>query len=332
MCGPVATRRRRCGGRVASSRSATARIDSSVVRLWSSTRIASAGTPRAMRVLRGRRPPRSSGRPAALPPVTTRRGATPGEVQLDGVVEAGREDRRRAAVVLGRAQDDDGVGRALPRRAGPGPRSGTSRSRRPGRRRGRPRAASRSRSRTHRCRGPIAAGAGRGSGRVSGRGTSCTSRPSRTSTGRCGRSARRSACSRAGRRPDGRLPSRRSPSRSRPVAERTRGGAAGRRAAGGPRRGSSTRRAGRPGGDGRRRRRAGRRPRPPAARAPPRIAAAPRASDAATAGSAPSPGRRLAGDGHAEDRDGDAVADEAAQLLVQPNASRRNSLSGSCWA
>ena len=54
-------------------------------------------------------------------------------------------------------------------------------------------------------------------------------------------------------------------------------------------------------------------------------------------GRARGPGRRPAGgcslDGDPEDRRRDAVADEGAELLVHAGyASRRNSLSGSCWA
>ena len=37
----------------------------------------------------------------------------PGLEEFDGVIEPRREERRRAAVVLGRAHDHDGVGRAL---------------------------------------------------------------------------------------------------------------------------------------------------------------------------------------------------------------------------
>ena len=74
--------------------------------------------------------------PSALPPVTTRTARRPRWYSAIGVVESGREDRRRPAVVLGRAQDDDRVGRPLVVALALRPDPDTSRSRRRRRARG----------------------------------------------------------------------------------------------------------------------------------------------------------------------------------------------------
>ena len=165
---------------------------------------------------------------------------------------------------------------------------------------------------------------------VSGRGTSCTSRPTRTSTGRCGRCARRSACSPA-------VPGRGAPRRAagprtvrgRAVAEPLLDVAdAGGSRTSRPHRPAVAAEAARAAVPARAARR---RPGVAPARAPVR-AATPAAIAAAPSGSPPTGRGGLLLDGHAEDRRGDLVADEAAQLLVQPERLARNSLSGSCWA
>ena len=79
---------------------------------------------------------------------------------------------------------------AAARRAGPGPRSGTSRSRRPRRRRARPTTSDHHEVARHRAPGRAARSTPAVPAALSGRGTSCTSRPTRTSTGRCARSGR----------------------------------------------------------------------------------------------------------------------------------------------
>ena len=84
--------------------------DSSVVRPWSSTRIASPARPATIAYARGR-PGLRRAVARQLAAGHDEDGARPASIEVDGVVEAGREDRRRAAVVLGGAEDDDRVGR-----------------------------------------------------------------------------------------------------------------------------------------------------------------------------------------------------------------------------
>ena len=143
---------------------------------------------------RGPRRPRSSGR--RRPCRRSRRvRRDAGLVQLDGVVEPCREERRRPAVVLGRAQDDDRVGRALvvalalrpdPVRRVAGDARAMPRQ---------PTTTDHDQVARDRC---VASSGSVGSmlvaaSALSARGTSCTSRRIRTSTDRCARSGRRSA-------------------------------------------------------------------------------------------------------------------------------------------
>ena len=169
---------------------------------------------------------------------------------------------------------------------------------------------------------------------LSGRGTSCTWRPSRTSTGRCARSARRSACSPAARR---RRPRRRATARRRRrdrlVAERL-ADVADRRARPARRRAATAEPAPAAAvvaGRG-----------PAAAAAGPDVAPAPLPSPAAAARSAAAPAasacdRPASGGGWRWTVT--RKIDEATPWRMRPrsssysrNASRRNSLSGSCWA
>ena len=71
-----------------------------------------------------RSPPRSSGRPRPCRRSRPGSGATPVVEQLDRVVEPGREHRRGTAVVLGRAHARRSRRPAAARRGRPGPRSG----------------------------------------------------------------------------------------------------------------------------------------------------------------------------------------------------------------
>ena len=104
MCGRSDTKTASRGRRRAAGRR-TARIDSSVVRLLSSTRMAAGHA-----VGDGVRPGGGGlGRPVAfrLAAGDDQARCDPGVVELDGVVEPGGEDRRRTAVVLGGAHDHD---------------------------------------------------------------------------------------------------------------------------------------------------------------------------------------------------------------------------------
>ena len=114
-----------------------------------------------------------------------------GAIQRDRVVQPRGEQRRRSAVVLGRAHDHDRIGRALLVELA-----------------ARPDAIGRiadEQGKTHEPEKDHAPDIARdgtalyltlrrrpGSGALSDRGTSCTSRPTRTSTGRCARSGHRS--------------------------------------------------------------------------------------------------------------------------------------------
>ena len=124
----------------------------------------------------GRRPPRWSGRRRACRRSRRTRSARPGVPQGHRVLQAGLEHGRRAAVVLRGAQHDDRVRGPLLVAGRPGTRSGTVAA-------AAATATTRPPMRKRRTRSPDRS-------RVRPRDTSCTSGPSRTSTGRCGRSGR----------------------------------------------------------------------------------------------------------------------------------------------
>ena len=117
--------------------------------------------------------------PGSLPPVTTNASAIPDCHSCDRVVEPGLEHGRRPAVVLGRPEHDDRVGRPLLVAGRPAARSGRPR-------RAVTTATARPETMNSRTRSPRL-------DRVRPRGTSCTSAPIRTSMVRCARSARRTA-------------------------------------------------------------------------------------------------------------------------------------------
>ncbi len=132
------------------------------------------------------------------------RGAT--EIERDGMVEPGREDRRGPAVVLRRAKDDDRARRprlvavanlgdperrVADEQGGPGACDEAERNDVP-----QDVAIDQATLRSRRRGSAATAGIGRSGPAVAdliGRGTSCISAPSRTSRDRCGRSAHRLA-------------------------------------------------------------------------------------------------------------------------------------------
>ena len=166
---------------------ATVRSDSSVVRplVLDEDRVGR----HALRRSRSRRPASASVvlSPGTLPPVMTSAGARPSSNRSIAWSRRASVDRRGDPVVLGRAEDDDRVGRAAvvavalvpdpPRRVG----EDDERAGRHGQRE----------------TGEVLQHVRPWPGRrplldLSDRDTSCTSGPSRSSTGRCGRSGRRS--------------------------------------------------------------------------------------------------------------------------------------------
>ena len=172
----------------------TDRSDSSVERPASSTRMRSAGDAALKRVRAGHGRLRRAvaGQLAAGHDEI---GRTAGEEQVHGVIEACREDARRPAVVLRGAEDNDRPGSAfliatallvdlVPRIAREQRDAGGRRK--PDQQEIPDDVPSASRLRM--VHGEL------GQRSLSGRGTSCTSRPSRTSTGRSGRCARPPAC------------------------------------------------------------------------------------------------------------------------------------------
>ena len=121
-----------------------------------------------------RRPPRSSGRPAACRRSPRTSGRSRSCHRLHRVVQASLEHRRRPAVVLRGPEHDDRVDRALLVAVALLPD--------PDRRRRPTTATARPETMIRRTRSPARE-------RVRPRGTSCTSGPIRTSMARCGRSA-----------------------------------------------------------------------------------------------------------------------------------------------